>query len=104
MAVRLKSRFDDHISRKVFHIASGTLIAYLFAYFVPRPWAVGLFALAGGVFAFFELLRLRIPPLNAWLVKNFGFLMREEERQKPTASLYYVLGLGWALFFLPKVV
>lgn len=101
---QLRSRFDDHLSRKIYHIGSGTLIAYLFAYSIPRPQAILLFGIGATFFISLELLRLSIPRLNQFVIKKMGFLMREEERKNISANLFYVLGLAWALVFLPKVI
>ena len=52
----------------------------------------------------FDLLRLSNPKLNEWIMKFFGQLMRDEEESRPSAQLYYLMGLLWVALFLPKAV
>ncbi len=103
-APRLRSRFDEHLSRKIFHIAVGTVTAYFFASNLDRLSAIKIYLLIAGPWILLEGLRLKIPLLSQLWIKYGGSLMREEERHGVTASLYYALGLGFALIFLPKVI
>ena len=54
-----KSRFDEHLSRKFFHMASGTVIAYVFATLLTRFQAVVLVTVATAILLPLDLLRLR---------------------------------------------
>lgn len=100
-----KSRFDEHLSRKFFHVIAGTLIAYLLGSSVltRTQGAVMLVALMA-VLVPLELLRFRMPALNNFIFRVYGPLMRKSERDQPSGQLFYLLGLAWALFFLPRVI
>lgn len=100
----LRSRFDEHLSRKVFHMLSGTIAAYIFLYAVDRKTAILLILVVTAALAVLDLARIRIAGLNSLVLKIYGPLMRKEESDQPSAQLYYLLGLCWALIALPKVI
>jgi dolichol kinase len=100
----LKSRFDEHLSRKFFHVVSGTLVAYAFIYVLDRKTASFLIVVATVILAALDIARIRISLLNAWVLRVYGPLMRTEENDQPSAQLYYLLGLCWALIVLPKTL
>lgn len=104
MTTGLRTRFDDHLSRKFFHIVSGTIIAYLFVYVLDRQTAIALIMGGSALLAFFDLIRLKVPLVNKWVLKTWGPLMRKNEENAPSAQLYYLIGLMWAIVCLPKVV
>ena len=72
MASELRTRFDDHLSRKFFHIVSGTIIAGLFLYVFPREWAMLILIVSGALFSAIDLGRLKIPALNRAVLKTMG--------------------------------
>jgi dolichol kinase len=100
----LRSRFDDHLSRKFFHMLSGTIVAYLFIYVVEAKTASMIVVVATLVLACIDLARIRVALLNEWVLRVYGPLMRKDEEQQPSAQLYYMLGLCWAILFLPKPI
>lgn len=100
----LRSRFDDHLSRKLFHAFTGSVIAYVFVSVFSRHQ---MFTIILGLFLFllpFELGRLVSPRINRFVLKVVGPLMRQNELKEPSAQLYYFLGLLFAILFLPKVL
>jgi len=104
MSQELRTRFDDHLSRKFFHMTSGTLVAYLFLYVFERQQSVIVITTAGVVLMFFDIIRVRSKAVNALVMKFMGSLMRKNEETEPSAQVYYLLGLMWAILFLPKVI
>jgi dolichol kinase len=100
----LKSRFDEHLSRKFFHVVSGTAVAYTFLYFLDRKSAAFVILACTVVFASIDLARIRVAILNQWVLRIYGPLMRTEENDQPSAQVYYLLGLCWALIALPKII
>ncbi|MEO5667199.1 MAG: hypothetical protein ABIR96_03995 [Bdellovibrionota bacterium] len=100
----LKSRFDEHLSRKFFHVVSGTAVAYSFIYALERKTAVIIIVACTIFFAAVDLARIRVALLNAWVLRLYGPLMRSEENDQPSAQVYYLLGLCWALLVLPKII
>ena len=99
-----RSRYDDHLSRKFFHLTSGSVVAYLFVSTLSRTQSMLLMAVIGSAFLIVDLLRLKVPALNRLCLRFFRPLMREDEDHKPSAQLYYVIGMGWAIFALPKPI
>ncbi len=104
MSQELRSRFDDHLSRKFFHMTSGTIVAYLFIYVFERQAAILLISIAAIVLVSFDLLRIKTPWINKLVLKYYGPLMRKDEENAPSAQVYYLLGLMWCVLFLPKVI
>jgi dolichol kinase len=100
----LRTRFDEHLSRKFFHVVSGTLVAYLFLYAFDRKSAAFFIVVVTSLLVVLDIARIRMAFLNAWILKIFGPLMRSEESDQPSAQLYYLLGLCWAVILLPKVI
>jgi dolichol kinase len=103
MAV-LKSRTDEHLSRKLFHVGSGTVIAYLFASVMGRMVAVQWILVATAGLVMLDLVRLSLPRLNQLALHLYGPLMRQGEERGPSAQLYYLLGLSFAIVFLPTPI
>lgn len=102
--MQLRTRFDEHISRKVFHLLSGTIVSYLFIYIFDRMTSIFIVLSITATLMFFDLLRIRFSKLNAIILKVYGPLMRKNEEDQPSAQLFYMFGLCWAILFLPKVV
>ncbi len=101
---RFLTKFDEHLSRKVFHVLSGTILAVLYAYVVPRREAT-LIALGLGLsMATLDFVRLRWKWLNELCFRVYGPLMREHEKNEASAQLYYILGMIWAVGVLPKTI
>ena len=64
-----------------------------------------LIMLTGGIiFGALDFLRLTIPSLNKFTLKMMGSLMRDGEHHKPSAQLYYIFGLTWAIVALPRPI
>lgn len=100
----LKSRFDDHLNRKIFHAFAGSTIAYLFVSEFSRIQSfLVVFALFMATMPF-ELARLVFPKVNQLVLRVWGPLMRENEINEPSAQVYYLLGLMFAILFLPRVL
>lgn len=104
MSQELRTRFDDHLSRKFFHMCSGTIVAYLFLFVFERKTSITMIVAGSIILSFFDLIRIKSPSLNKLVMKVVGPLMRENEQNAPSAQVYYLLGLLWAILFLPKVV
>ncbi|HEX79307.1 MAG TPA: hypothetical protein G4O19_04035 [Dehalococcoidia bacterium] len=79
------------VKRGIFHAVAG-LFVILVLYFLPYITFVVTLAIVTGIFLSFELVRLRIDAINKWFISWFGFLMRDEEKNKLTGSSYSLLG------------
>lgn len=103
-ANELRKRSESHLSRKLFHILSGTAIMLLFVNTFTRIEAIVLMLAGGFLFAMVDLLRLKVASLNELALKWMGPLMREGEHKSVSAQLYYILGLTWCIAAPPKPV
>ncbi|KAJ7187238.1 hypothetical protein C8R46DRAFT_286340 [Mycena filopes] len=95
-------KIDWEIPRKVFHSSIGfiTLGLYLTPSISPRVVALVLWG-ALAVIAPTDVVRLRSPAVERVYEKALGFLMRESERTGTNGTLWYILGVNFALTFYP---
>jgi diacylglycerol kinase (CTP) len=103
-ALKFRTRFDDHLGRKVFHMLSGSVLTYLFVSELSRVQSVVLAFVGMMVVLPLDLLRLQWPALNKFAIKIYGPLMREGEEQRVSAQFYYALGIFWSVLVLPKTI
>ncbi|KAJ7429564.1 hypothetical protein B0H11DRAFT_2166943 [Mycena galericulata] len=115
----VKKKIDWEIPRKVFHSSIGsfflllffeeylrgnlgfiTLGLYLTPSMSPRAVTVVLWS-ALAVIAPTDFIRLRYPAVESVYEKALGFLMRESERHGTNGTLWYILGVNFALTFYP---
>jgi len=89
------TRKDDHIGRKIYHMLSGTIAAYIFLYVLDRKQTIVLVALLTLLVFCIDVLRLRIHSLNRHIHKIMGGVMRKEETKNLSAQTFYMLGLLW---------
>lgn len=100
----LKARTEIHLSRKLFHVLSGTAIMLLFVNTFTRLEAMLIMSMSAVIFGSVDLLRLSYSPLNQLTLKVMGPVMRQGERDGPSAQLFYLFGLMWAVCVLPKPI
>ncbi len=99
-----RDRSIPHVGRKIYHLLNGLAIFALYAFFMTRIQAIATLSVCGGLFVIFDLLRLRIPKLNALALRVFGKLMRREELKGISANTFYIWGLLVVLILFPKPV
>ncbi|KAK7028495.1 hypothetical protein R3P38DRAFT_3190096 [Favolaschia claudopus] len=102
-AVEEKERkIDWEIPRKVFHSSIGflTLGLYLTPSMSPRVVTIVLWALLA-IIAPTDFVRLRVPAVERVYERWLGFLMRESEKTGTNGTLWYILGVNFALTFYP---
>ncbi|KAF7305363.1 hypothetical protein HMN09_00788400 [Mycena chlorophos] len=95
-------KIDWEIPRKVFHSSIGFLTTglYLTPSISPRDVAVGLWA----ALAFIgptDVVRLRNADVERLYERLLGFLMRESEKTGTNGTIWYILGVNFALTFYP---
>lgn len=100
----LHTRYQDHLSRKIFHMFSATLATFIFLYILDRVQSIVTIVSITAILFTLDLLRLRYERLNSFALRWMGWLMRENERHEPSAQLYYLMGLCFCGIFLPKPV
>ncbi|KAJ7834949.1 hypothetical protein B0H13DRAFT_2426294 [Mycena leptocephala] len=97
-----KKKIDWEIPRKVFHSSIGfiTLGLYLTPSMSARAVTLVLWS-ALAVIAPTDVVRLRVPAVERVYERLLGFLMRESERTGTNGTLWYILGVNFALTFYP---
>ncbi|KAJ7232177.1 hypothetical protein B0H12DRAFT_1204984 [Mycena haematopus] len=85
-------KIDWEIPRKVFHSSIGAMSA--------RAVALVLWC-ALAIIAPTDVVRLRFPAVERVYESLLGFLMRESERTGTNGTLWYILGVNFALTFYP---
>ncbi|KAJ7279371.1 hypothetical protein C8J57DRAFT_1059070 [Mycena rebaudengoi] len=95
-------KVDWEIPRKVFHSSIGfiTLGLYLTPSISPRAVTLVLWS-ALAVIAPTDFVRLRYPAVERVYERVLGFLMRESEKHSTNGTLWYILGVNFALTFYP---
>ncbi|KAJ6530263.1 hypothetical protein B0H19DRAFT_1273920 [Mycena capillaripes] len=95
-------KIDWEIPRKVLHSSIGfiTLGLYLTPSISPRAVTLVLWS-ALAVIAPTDAVRLRVPAVERVYERCLGFLMRESERTGTNGTLWYMLGVNFALTFYP---
>ena len=104
MLANFKARSDEHLSRKFFHAFAGTLIAFLYVAVFSRKQSIAILISITSFLIVLDFARLHIARLNRFIIRIYGPLMRANEEREPSAQLHYMLGLSWAVFFLPKPI
>lgn len=79
------------ITRGVFHAIIGLATAAAL-FLLPRYTVVAAIATATAVFLSFDFARLHVHAINKWFFIWFGFLLRDEEKNRLTGSSYSLLG------------
>lgn len=101
----LKMRSDLHLTRKVWHIATGLigLLIYKKSGVSIDFMALALMGIA--LFSFgFEFLRLNNERVNQFALFLMKPVMRESEKNSISGLPFYALGVSLALFFFPEKI
>ncbi|MFA6239035.1 MAG: phosphatidate cytidylyltransferase [Bacteriovorax sp.] len=99
----LRLRTDLHITRKLWHMATGLigLTVYYKSGFLVEDVAIFLLIFAGCSFLL-EFSRLRNEKLNQFLMIFMKPIMRESEKNSISGMPFYALGVSLSLFFFPE--
>ena len=101
---RFPTRKDDHLGRKLYHMLSGTLAAYVFLHFLDRKSAIILMFVILVLALTTDIARLKIRKLNLLAHKVMGGVMRKEESKNLSAQTFFVLGLFWLALGFPRAI
>ena len=90
----------DELKRKGFHLLA---LIYIFGYwYLPKSTVIWGLAIALGVVASLELLRLRVPACNDFFCRNFKGFYREEEAKKVSALIGTLSGALITILLFPN--
>jgi len=99
-----RERHVPHISRKFYHMLTGLMCFFLYAFVVSEGQALLLLAIVGGFLVLSDFCRFRSPRLNAFALRIFGRLMRREELSSLSGNSFYIIGLLVIALFFPKPI
>jgi diacylglycerol kinase (CTP) len=103
--IGLAKRDDIHILRKLWHMSSGSLGLYIYINYLPEQQLWGFIALAIAIFGIsLDLTRVRVPKLNAVVVKLMGPLMRNSEHSGVSGMPFYALGVALSLLLFNEKI
>ena len=85
-----------HIGRKLYHLFGGLGLLSLY-FLLGRPIALPLYALLFLLVLTVDLIRLRVPAFNEFVMTRFSSFIRASEARKLTGTPPYVLGIGLSL-------
>ena len=85
-----------HIGRKLYHLFGGLGLLSLY-FLLGRPIALTVYALLFLLVLTVDLIRLRVPSFNDFVMTRFSSFIRASEARKLTGTPPYVLGIGLTL-------
>jgi dolichol kinase len=86
-----------HLGRKIFHLVGG--LGLLSLYFIfNRSTAFILYGALIVIVLMIEIVRLYSPSLNKYLYTRLGGVIRENEKQKMSGTVPYILGVGLSFY------
>jgi dolichol kinase len=88
----------NHLGRKFYHLAGG-LGLLSFYYLLGRDRALLLYATLFVVVLALDLIRLKMPAVNRFILAKLPSFIRTSEEHKLTGTAPYVLGVGATLYF-----
>jgi glycerol-3-phosphate acyltransferase PlsY len=89
------------IERRFFHLFAASLFPTL-SFFVPKTPLMLTAVSVAIAFVLMEWLRLRWPPLNAFLTRYFQRLMKQKERRTAFASTSLMVATAVSMVTMPK--
>jgi len=103
--LELPSRNDLHVLRKIFHFVWGYLFALSYQfYFKDRKLMVSFLSMIWLTILFGEIMRHSSDQFQRFAMKFFGPFMRSHEVKQYSGILYYISGIMFVTYFLPKPI
>ena len=100
---QLKRRSDLHLARKLWHCLGVLFIVGVYTA-VSGDTALRLMAVVTFASVMIDVARHQSPKLNHLIVKVFGVVMREHERETLAGTTYLLLGTFLILWFFPRPI
>lgn len=99
----LRLRTDLHITRKLWHMATGLIgLAFYFKSGLPIDTVATVLLIFSGCSFMVEYARLRNEKINQMLMVVMRPVMRESEKNSVSGMPFYALGVSLSLFFFPE--
>jgi glycerol-3-phosphate acyltransferase PlsY len=86
-----------HLGRKLYHIFGGVGLLLLY-YILGRDQALPFYACFFLIVLGIDILRLRVPSVNRFIIAKFSSFIRKNEEHKLTGTAPYILGIGISLY------
>jgi dolichol kinase len=102
--IKLKTRKDLQIIRRLFHMANGAIIATSYNLFLDHSHAVSLIGGFACLLYIFEQIRISYPEFSEKLLPITKFIIRAEESLKESAMVPYAFSLLLTIIIFPKVI
>lgn len=103
-SLRLHIRSDLHLTRKIWHLGMGTLIAGIYASGMERSTGIWILGSVLTLALMVEAARLRVPGFNQKVLRVWGPFMRNCEVSKMTGAPHYMASTILAIAIFPKPV
>lgn len=100
----LKPRSDLHLIRKFWHVAMGLVMTFCYWKWMTREQGCFVLFLSLLFFLGMEIVRLKFQKLNALVLKVWGPLMRESERDSISGTPYYIASVLISIWVFPKPI
>ena len=104
LPVRLHIRNDLHLARKVWHLAMGLVIVFIYMSGISQANGVTILASFLGFDLLMESARLRSPAFNEKMLKFWGPIMRAHEISQFSTVPHYIAAAIIAVGIFPKPV
>lgn len=98
-----KKRSDIHLARKIWHMASVSMMAAVYAV-ASEKLSLTILVMAWLLFVPVDFIRQRVPMVNEILIHLFRPIMRDSEVQKVAGTSYLLTGVLIVVFIFPKEV
>ncbi|OFZ79669.1 MAG: hypothetical protein A3K03_06035 [Bdellovibrionales bacterium RIFOXYD1_FULL_44_7] len=104
LPVRLHVRTDLHLARKLWHMSMGLLLIAVYMSGMSRATAVVTLSSILGLDLFLEMARLHLPVFNEKVMRFWGPIMRNYERDRFSGVPYYLAAAALAVGIFPKTI
>ncbi len=102
-SLNFKVRSDLHMARKIWHVTTVLMMAYLYAV-LDRKTSLQVLSVAMLFFVGLDMIRLKSEFINKFAVKMFGTVMRRNELSSPAGTTYLLSGVFVSVLLFPHDV
>jgi len=82
---------------------NGLIITFVYGFLLTKYQAQVIIGVLLILLLPIDLFRLKFKKFNNFMIQNFHFLFRENEKSELSAQFYYLLGVAFLVFCLPKI-